>query len=121
VEPDAVVSELDAMLERIWRVVEDIPRGQVATYGSVAERAGLRGRARLVGHALKVAPRSRRLPWHRVVNASGRISFPPGSEYHQLQRRRLEREGVRFRGERIDPAAFGAAPDLDALLWKPRD
>jgi methylated-DNA-protein-cysteine methyltransferase-like protein len=116
-----VVSGLEAQLERIWRVVEDIPRGQVASYGAVAERAGLRGRARLVGHALKVAPKSRRLPWHRVVTASGRISFPRGSEYYELQRRRLEREGVQFRGERVDPAAFGAAPDLDALLWKPRD
>jgi methylated-DNA-protein-cysteine methyltransferase-like protein len=106
-------------LERIWRVVASIPAGRVESYGSVARRAGLPGRARLVGHALKVAPKALRLPWHRVVNASGRISFPEGSPSHALQRSRLAREGVRFCGATVASEARGEATDLDQLLWGP--
>jgi methylated-DNA-protein-cysteine methyltransferase-like protein len=108
------------LLERIWKQVATIPRGQVASYGGIARRAGLPRRARLVGHALKVAPDSLRLPWHRVVNARGEISFPRGSQSYRLQRERLEREGVRFCNGRVDLAAHEATDDLDALLWRPR-
>jgi len=106
-------------LERIWQVVASIPPGRVESYGSVARRAGLPRRARLVGHALRQAPDSLRLPWHRVVNASGRISFPAGSEMHALQRRLLENEGVRFRGDAVVRDHRDASRDLDALLWGP--
>jgi methylated-DNA-protein-cysteine methyltransferase-like protein len=108
------------LLERIWKEVARIPRGSVASYGDVARRAGLPRRARLVGHALKVAPAGLRLPWHRVVNARGAISLPPGSPQYRLQRARLEREGVRFRNGRVDLAGHEVADDLDALLWRPR-
>jgi methylated-DNA-protein-cysteine methyltransferase-like protein len=107
------------LLERIWKAVAAIPRGEVASYGAIARRAGLPRRARLVGHALKVAPASLGLPWHRVLNAQGGISLPAGSKEHRMQRRLLEEEGVVFRNGRVDPAR-SAAPDLDALLWKPR-
>ena len=106
-------------LERIWRVVASIPPGEVESYGSVARRAGLPRRARLVGHALKAAPEDLCLPWHRVVNAAGRISFPEGSAAHALQRSRLEAEGVQFRGAAVVRAARRAPEDLDALLWAP--
>ncbi|MGQ0383462.1 MAG: MGMT family protein [Gammaproteobacteria bacterium] len=108
------------LLERIWKQVAEIPRGQVVSYGGIARRAGLPRHARLVGHALKVAPASLGLPWHRVLNAAGRISLPAGSRAHRLQRRLLEQEGVRFRNGRVDAALRGDAPDLDALLWRPR-
>jgi methylated-DNA-protein-cysteine methyltransferase related protein len=108
-------------LERIWKAVRAIPRGQVASYGEVARRAGLPRRARLVGHALKVAPASLKLPWHRVLNSKGMISLPAGSRGHRRQRDLLEGEGHRFRRGRIDlEAAAGGAPDLDELLWRPR-
>jgi methylated-DNA-protein-cysteine methyltransferase-like protein len=107
------------LLERIWKAVARIPRGEVASYGSVAERAGLPRRARLVGHALKVAPAKLGLPWHRVLNAQGRISLPAGSKAHRMQRRLLEEEGVVFRNGRVD-LARGRGVDLDALLWRPR-
>lgn len=109
------------LLERIWREVAAIPRGRVASYGGIARRAGLPRRARLVGHALKVAPASLKLPWHRVLNARGRISLPAGTKAHRLQRRLLEQEGVRFRNGRVERAAMNESPDLDALLWRPRD
>lgn len=95
--------------ERIWSVVRRIPAGRVATYGQVARIAGLGGAARLVGYALHALPeRERRVPWQRVINAQGRISARrfPGAE--QVQKRLLEREGVRFDArERIDLARFG--------------
>lgn len=106
-------------LERIWKAVAAIPRGEVASYGGIARRAGLPRRARLVGHALKVAPASLKLPWHRVLNAQGRISLPAGSKAHRMQRRLLEEEGVFFRRGRVDLTKSGAL-DLDALLWRPR-
>ena len=106
------------LLDRIWKAVAAIPRGEVASYGGIAERAGLPRRARLVGHALKVAPASLKLPWHRVLNARGRISLPSGSKAHRTQRRLLEEEGVVFRNGRVDLRR--RAHDLDALLWKPR-
>jgi methylated-DNA-protein-cysteine methyltransferase-like protein len=107
------------LLERIWRAVAAIPRGEVASYGTIARRAGAPRRARLVGHALKVAPATLGLPWHRVLNAAGRISLPAGSRAHRTQRRLLEEEGVVFRNGKVDLARARGA-DLDALLWRPR-
>ncbi len=105
--------------ERIWRAVAGIPPGKVATYGQVADMAGLRRRARLVGQALSRAPRSLELPWHRVINARGSISFSPDSEPYQRQKERLEAEGVVFHRGRVDLFRYGFRPSLDALLWGP--
>jgi len=83
--------------ERIRAVVARIPRGRVATYGQVARLAGLPGHARLVGYALSALPEGSTLPWHRVVNAKGRISMrSTGSGMDVLQRLRLKRERVSF-------------------------
>jgi len=107
-----------ALLERIWAAVAAIPRGRVDSYGGVARRAGLPRRARLVGRALRLAPPELGLPWHRVLNAAGRISFPAGSDAYAEQRRRLEAEGLRFVGERVE--AGGDDPvGLDRALWGP--
>jgi methylated-DNA-protein-cysteine methyltransferase-like protein len=104
-------------LELIWRTVVAIPRGEFATYGGIARRAGLPGRARMVGHALKVAPATLKLPWHRVLGAGGRIAFPHGSAQFAEQRRRLRAEGVEIVRGRV---VRSVEPDLDALLWKPK-
>lgn len=79
---------------RIWQVVALIPPGKVATYGDVARHAGLPGAARRVGYALRQLPPGSRIPWHRVINAQGRISLPSGSGGEYTQRERLEAEGV---------------------------
>lgn len=81
---------------RIYAVVRRIPRGRVATYGQVAELAGLSGHARQVGYALHALPSATALPWHRVINASGGVSLraSPGAEL--TQRQLLEAEGVEF-------------------------
>lgn len=104
-------------LEAIWRTVRSIPRGQVVTYGGVARLAGLPGRARLVGYALRVAPAALRLPWHRVVGSGERIVFPKQSREHAEQSRRLRAEGVKVINGRVQRRS---AVDLDEMLWKPR-
>jgi methylated-DNA-protein-cysteine methyltransferase related protein len=98
-------------LEAIWHIVCAIPRGQVSTYGAVARAAGLPGRARQAGFALRVAPGELNVPWHRVVGAGGRIVFPPASKSAAEQARRLRAEGVTVRGGRIDPAALTELED----------
>ena len=85
--------------ERIWQVVADIPFGNVASYGQIAELAGLPKGARRVGRCLSRLPRETRLPWHRVVNASGGISLSGSAG--QRQRELLLDEGVAFDGDRV--------------------
>ena len=88
--------ELD-INHRIWQVVASIPKGNVSTYGMVAQKAGIHRAARRVGHALRGLPAYTRIPWHRVVNAQGRISLPEDSVAHDIQKGRLENEGIRFK------------------------
>jgi methylated-DNA-protein-cysteine methyltransferase-like protein len=98
---------------RIYAVVSRVPRGRVATYGQVARLAGLGGQARLVGYALAALGGRSRVPWHRVVNAAGRISLRhDGGPEATVQRLRLERERVRF-DER-------GAIRLEKFRWRPR-
>ena len=104
---------------RIWDVVDGIPEGCVLNYGEVARLAGLPGRARLVGRALARAPKRRALPWHRVVNAQGRISFAADSTRGQRQRKLLEDEGVIFEDGVIDLDRFSPRQGIDRLLWGP--
>ncbi len=102
----------EAALEALWEVVFAIPRGRVSSYGAVARAAGLPGRARLAGRALREAPAEMNVPWHRVAGAGGRIVFPPGSRAAAEQARRLRAEGVAVRNGRIDKAAL---TELDEL------
>jgi methylated-DNA-protein-cysteine methyltransferase-like protein len=105
----------------ILTAVKRIPRGRVSTYGAIAELAGLPRRARLVGTVLRQTPSSRDLPWYRVINASGRISFPVGSDAYSRQRKKLEAEGVVFSGGRVAMARYGwpsTVASLDEYLWR---
>ena len=71
----AVTLRGDAAAEAICAVVRRIPRGWVATYGQVATMAGMPRRARLVGRVLQRLDSKTNVPWHRVVNAQGEVSF----------------------------------------------
>ncbi len=97
---------------RVYDVVRRIPKGRVATYGQVAELAGLGPHARQVGYALSALGPEVRVPWHRVLNAEGRVSAraEPGSD--RIQRQLLEREGVRF--------DLDGRVDLERFRWRPR-
>jgi methylated-DNA-protein-cysteine methyltransferase related protein len=97
----AVSVEDNPAIQAIWDVVGMIPRGKVSTYGAVARAAGLPGRARLTGFALKVAPKEMHLPWHRVVGAGGRIVFPKTSVQHREQARRLRAERIAVKDGRV--------------------
>jgi methylated-DNA-protein-cysteine methyltransferase-like protein len=87
----------DEAATAIHAVIRRIPKGWVATYGQVAAMAGLPRRARLVGHILQRLDPATDIPWHRVVNAKGEVSYTlsrNGSD--ALQQRLLEKEGVEF-------------------------
>lgn len=87
----------ESSYKRIYRVVSRIPRGRVATYGQIAELAGMPRAARQVGYALSaLRDDARGVPWHRVLNARGEISLRTEPGFEDLQRVLLEREGVRF-------------------------
>jgi methylated-DNA-protein-cysteine methyltransferase related protein len=104
--------EENPALELIWNVVASIPRGRVSTYAAVARAAGLPGRARQTGLALRVAPEELNLPWHRVLGAGGRIVFPPSSRHYKEQARRLRAEGIPVKDGRV---AASAMTELDEL------
>lgn len=90
----------DATRLRIERVIREIPRGKVSTYGGVARAAGFPGAARFVARVLR---RGFGLPWQRVLGAGGAIKLTGDSAIEQ--RFRLEAEGVRFRGRKVDMKA----------------
>ena len=94
---------------RVLGTVRKIPKGRVATYGDVAEAAGYPGAARAVATALRYA--SGRVPWYRVLGSGGKICLPGHNGLEQ--RMRLEAEGVRFRGARVDIKTFGWHFDLE--------
>jgi methylated-DNA-protein-cysteine methyltransferase-like protein len=95
-----------------YAVVRRIPRGKVATYGQVADLAGLAGHARQVGYALHALPNGTTVPWHRVINAAGAVSLrsAPGGEL--TQRQLLEQEGVGF--------DLRGRVRLSLVRWRPR-
>jgi len=82
---------------RIEQAIRAIPRGKVSTYGGVARAAGFPGAARQVAAVLR---RGFGLPWQRVLGSGGQIKLTGDSAIEQ--RLRLEAEGVRFRGRRVD-------------------
>jgi len=94
--------------EIIWQIVAAIPKGKIATYGQVAISAGYPGYARYVGSTLKKLPSNTSLPWHRVVNSQGKLSFPPGSESYNRQKSLLESEGIVFINKRLSLTTYGS-------------
>ncbi len=107
------------MIRRIQAAIAAIAPGTTCSYGVIALRAGAPGRARLVGRVLRASGEQMPpLPWHRVIRADGRLPFPPGSEAWQEQCRRLQAEGVRLSGDRVEPAFRFSADDLDTMLWR---
>ncbi len=106
-------------MHRIWDTIRDIPQGSVASYGQIADIAGIPRGARQVGHALRHLPEGHGVPWHRVIQASGRIAFDKGSRPFKEQCKRLMMDDVAVIAGRVDMQKYGWQPDLDELLWKP--
>ena len=105
-------------LALIWQAIASIPRGKVCSYGGIARLAGLPGRARYVGYALRRAPDDLDLPWFRVISANGRLAFPNGSTNWQRQRSLLEAENVEFIRNRVTENCWMQPGNLDEYLWK---
>ncbi len=95
---------------RVYTVIQGIPAGKVATYGQIASLAGLPGAARLVGKVLSGLPADTQLPWHRVINAAGKISLPQNSDSFAEQKKRLAEEKVLVCGNGIK---------LSEYQWRP--
>ena len=100
--------------DKILAAVRAIPRGQVAGYGQVAQRAGLPGRARLAARVLSENT-DPKLPWHRVLRSDGRIAFPAGSKNFREQSQRLRAEGVLVNHGRARMPS--REQSLDAMIW----
>lgn len=102
-----------SFFETVWDITRQIPHGRVSSYGQIAsmippdadtDPARMRRLApRWVGTALRKTPRGKSIPWHRVINSQGSISFAAGSAQAEEQRQLLEMEGIRFdRRGRVD-------------------
>ena len=102
----------EGFFEKVWRIVEKIPRGKVATYGQIAYMLGNPRAARTVGWALHSMPKDRDIPWQRVINSRGRISTDCGEHDPGVQRMLLESEGIQF-----DEKGF---VDLRVYQWRAR-
>ena len=96
----------------IHRVVSRIPRGRVATYGQIADIAGIPGQAPRVGYALSALADGTDVPWQRVVNAKGEISVRAHSGSESLQKKLLRAEGVLFNRD-------GKIP-MERFQWRPK-
>lgn len=107
--------EHERLYTRVYAVVRQIPRGQVATYGQIAAIVG-DCTARMVGYAMAASPDD--VPWQRVINAQGKISPRADGWGSEAQRLRLEDEGVHFDAEhKVDLTRYRwSGPELDWLL-----
>ena len=104
-------------VRNVWNVVCGIPKGHVLTYGEVARLSGRSNGARHVSQAMRLAPRKLKLPWHRVINAQGRMAIPEDSAGYRRQKDRLENEGVVFLNGKIDLQQYGYQGVVDRMLW----
>lgn len=104
--------------QKIWKTTQLIPMGKVATYGQIADLAGLPGRARLVGKALGAVPKDLQVPWYRVLRSTGQIAFATGSVQSKKQTGYLQQENVVVLNNRVKLRIFQWQPDLGELLWK---
>jgi methylated-DNA-protein-cysteine methyltransferase related protein len=102
----------------VYRLVKQIPRGRVTTYGELAEALCLRGGARAAGYAMAATPKGRGIPWHRVIGAGGKVTMP--EPHASLQRRLLATEGVPIEGTRIDMKLYAWSPKSRSKSRKPK-
>lgn len=103
--------------QSVWSIVAAIPSGKVMTYAQVADRAGLGRAARMVSGALRKAPDELHLPWQRVINSQGKISFPKDSTQYLRQYELLCSEGVVFIKGRVMLDLYQAEAVIDKQLW----
>jgi methylated-DNA-protein-cysteine methyltransferase-like protein len=96
---------------RASALIKSIPKGKILTYSQVANLIGARGCARQISYILSSSSHKYNLPWHRVLNAQGKISLAVDKGYLN-QKKLLEKEQVKFHQEKVDLATY---------LWKPSE
>jgi methylated-DNA-protein-cysteine methyltransferase related protein len=96
--------------EAIYLALVQIPQGKVITYGNLAKLAGMPNGARLAGRLMCELPEDSNLPWHRVINAQGKISVPENSTSYREQLARLEKDGVVINNGKIKLSIYGYNP-----------
>ena len=97
-----------SVFNQIYNVVQKIPKGKVATYGTVARMAGNPRWSRVVGYALHVNPAPGIIPCHRVVNREGKTAATFAFGGGDIQRQMLEQEGIVFESDgHIDFSKYG--------------
>lgn len=105
---------LELSWDGVYRVVKQIPRGRVTTYGALARALQLRGGARTAGRAMAATPSEKGIPWHRVVGARGKVLIR--EPYASLQRKLLESEGISLLESRVDLEKHGWTPTKPCAL-----
>lgn len=120
-ELDEIRRELDEFSDRVYWLTQQVPPGKVVTYGQLAMYAGSPRAARAVGTLMRNSlANDVEVPWQRVINASGGISFKGDFARAELQRRLLEDEGVVFgKNTKCDLNHYRWAPDV--LFWEDND
>ena len=94
------------LYQRIYKLVQQIPKGQVATYGQIAKMVGRCG-PRQVGYAMSHTPADKKIPWHRVINSQGRVSVRKEGSEDPLQIKLLKNDGILFnKSGKIDFAEY---------------
>lgn len=88
--------------EKVYEITNKIPKGKVATYGQIAKLAGSPNAARAVGMCMKTNPNAPETPCHRVVASDGSLTGYSGKDGVIGKRKMLEKEGVRFVGDKVD-------------------
>jgi methylated-DNA-protein-cysteine methyltransferase related protein len=112
-------TERERRRQRIYATIRDVPPGRVASYGQIAELAGIPRGARQVGRALRELPKDSDVPWFRILTASGHLAFEHGSRSWKRQVAALAAEEVVLTNGKVNLAVYRWEPDLDELLWKP--
>ncbi len=93
------MNEISAFSKKVMQLIRSIPEGNVATYGQIAKLAGKPQGSRGVAWILHSSSTAHKLPWHRVLNSQGKISFEIGTHNFRQQKKRLEKEGVEISAE----------------------
>lgn len=108
------MADINTVKYRLAKTLALVPKGNVVSYGQLADLCGFPGRARMVGKCLKILGDTHN--WHRVVRADGKIAFPKTSEQGIEQIARLRNEGVAIKSERVRIKDVGWQPDLYIIL-----
>ena len=114
--PIQKINRMTDFTKKVIDIIEGIPRGKVLSYGQIADLAGNPYGARQVSRILHSCSRKYDLPWHRVINSKGNISFKEIFAYEE-QKSLLLSEGIIFDEiERIDLKIFSWFADLSSTL-----